>query len=94
MPDSDEQRRILAVTVQGIRVVNIYVPNGESVESAKYQYKLNWLANLKNYLKKSLVQYPKLVLLGDFNIAPKIKTSMSLIYGEIKFYSARLKKLL
>jgi exodeoxyribonuclease-3 len=71
MPDLDEQRRILAVTVQGVRVVNIYVPNGESVESPKYQYKLNWLSHLKEYLKKALETYPKLVLLGDFNIAPK-----------------------
>lgn len=71
MPDIDEQRRILAVTVQGVRVVNIYVPNGESVESQKYQYKLNWLAHLKNYLHQSLVKYPKLIVLGDFNIAPE-----------------------
>lgn len=70
MPDIDEQRRILAVTIQGVRVVDIYVPNGESVESPKYQYKLNWLAHLKQYLKTSLEKYPKLVLLGDFNIAP------------------------
>jgi exodeoxyribonuclease-3 len=41
------------------------------VESPKYQYKLNWLSHLKEYLKKALETYPKLVLLGDFNIAPK-----------------------
>lgn len=71
MPDIDEQRRILAVTIQGVRVVNIYVPNGEAVESQKYPYKLNWLAQLKKYLENSLKQYPKLILLGDFNIAPE-----------------------
>jgi len=72
MPDIDEQRRILAVTVhQDIRVINIYVPNGEAVESQKYPYKLNWLGHLKNYLHHALAKYPKLVLLGDFNIAPE-----------------------
>lgn len=69
-PDYDEQRRIIAATVNGIRVVNVYVPNGEAVGSLKYQYKLKWLAYLKDYLKKQLKQYSKVVVLGDFNIAP------------------------
>ncbi|MDX2164091.1 MAG: exodeoxyribonuclease III [Gammaproteobacteria bacterium] len=71
MPDYDEQRRILAVTIQGVRVINVYIPNGESMESPKYQYKLKWLENLKQYLSAELKKYPKLILLGDFNIAPE-----------------------
>jgi len=69
-PDYDEQRRIIAATVNGFRIVNVYVPNGEAVGSLKYQYKLKWLAYLKDYLKTQLKQYSKVVVLGDFNIAP------------------------
>jgi exodeoxyribonuclease-3 len=62
---ADEQKRVLAATVDGVRVVCIYVPNGESVESDKYRYKLSWLAALKDWLAEQLKQYPRLVLLGD-----------------------------
>jgi len=67
----DVQKRIIAATYEDIRVVCIYVPNGEKVASEKYDYKLGWLAALKSWLQKELVKYPKLVLLGDFNIAPE-----------------------
>ena len=67
----DEQKRLIAGTVNGIRVVCVYVPNGQSVDSDKYQYKLSWLAALHTWLQQELVKYPKLVLLGDFNIAPE-----------------------
>ncbi|MDH4284007.1 MAG: exodeoxyribonuclease III [Gallionellaceae bacterium] len=68
---ADEQKRLIAATVDGIRVVCIYVPNGQSVGSDKYQYKLAWLDSLHAWLKEELQRYPKLVLLGDFNIAPE-----------------------
>lgn len=72
MPGLDDpQRRVLAVTVSGVRVINLYVPNGESVTSEKYQYKLNWLKHLDQWLQQSLTQYDKVVVLGDFNIAPE-----------------------
>ncbi len=67
----DEQKRLVAATVNGVRVVCVYVPNGQSVDSDKYQYKLAWLAALIEWLKEELVRYPKLVLLGDLNIAPE-----------------------
>jgi exodeoxyribonuclease-3 len=67
----DDQKRVLAVTVQDIRVINIYVPNGAAVGTDKYQYKLAWLLKLSAYLKQQLLQYPKLIVLGDFNIAPE-----------------------
>lgn len=67
----DPQRRILIVTVGSLRIVNIYVPNGASVGSEKYIYKLQWLAQLKAYLQQELLLYPRLIVLGDFNIAPE-----------------------
>lgn len=67
----DPARRFQAVTFNDIRIVNIYVPNGESVVSEKYQYKLNWLAQLTAFLKMELMTYPQLIVLGDLNIAPE-----------------------
>lgn len=66
----DVQRRVLAATYEGVRVVDLYVPNGESVESDKYRYKLNWLEALTAWLQQELAAHPQLVVLGDFNIAP------------------------
>lgn len=66
----DPQRRILASTIDGVRVVNLYVPNGGSVGSEKYEYKLGWLAALRGFLSEELKSYEKVVVLGDFNIAP------------------------
>jgi exodeoxyribonuclease III len=67
----DQQKRMIAATVNGVRVVCVYVPNGESVDSDKYQYKLAWLAALQTWLKDEMQRYPKLALLGDYNIAPE-----------------------
>ena len=66
----DPQRRVVGLTIDHTRVLNLYVPNGEKVTSEKYQYKLNWLEKLDNFLKSELIKYPKLIVLGDFNIAP------------------------
>lgn len=72
IPDfADEQKRVIAATVNGIRVVCVYIPNGQSLDSDKYQYKLQWLAALKTWLQDELTRFPKLALLGDFNIAPE-----------------------
>lgn len=67
---SDEQRRMIAGSVGDVRIVNVYVPNGSSVGSDKYEYKLNWLKELRLYLRAQLSCFPKLMVLGDFNIAP------------------------
>ena len=67
---SDEQKRVLAATVGGVRVVCAYVPNGESVESDKYQYKLKWLGAFRDWLARELAVHPRLAVLGDYNIAP------------------------
>ena len=67
----DEQKRVIAATYGDIRVVDVYIPNGQSIDSDKYQYKLGWLDALRDWLKQELARYPKLVLLGDYNIAPE-----------------------
>ena len=67
----DAQKRVIAATVNGVRVICVYIPNGESVDSDKYQYKLSWLAALQAWLKDEMQRYPKLALLGDYNIAPE-----------------------
>ena len=72
IPDfEDTQKRVIAATINSIRVVCVYVPNGQSVDSDKYHYKLAWLAALHNWLQQELARYPKLVVLGDYNIAPE-----------------------
>lgn len=68
---ADDQKRLLAVTVDGLRVLNVYVPNGQEVGSDKYAYKLDWLKALRRLIAAELKTYPKLALLGDFNIAPQ-----------------------
>jgi len=72
IPDfPDEQKRVIAATFGSIRVVCVYVPNGQSIDSGKYRYKLAWLNALRDWLKQELTRYPELVLLGDCNIAPE-----------------------
>ncbi len=67
----DAQKRVIAATVGDMRAVCVYIPNGQSVDSDKYQYKLAWLAALTDWLKQELQRYPRLALLGDYNIAPE-----------------------
>jgi exodeoxyribonuclease-3 len=66
----DPQRRILIGTVDGVRVVNLYVVNGQQVGSERYVYKLGWLAKVRAYLAEEMQRYPHMVVLGDFNVAP------------------------
>jgi len=67
----DTQKRFIAATYGDTRVINLYVPNGQSVGSEKYGYKLEWLEALRAYLAGALQDYPQLVMFGDFNIAPE-----------------------
>jgi len=67
----DHQRRILIASVGDVRVVNLYVVNGQSVGSEKYAYKLDWLAKVHDYLAAELQRFPQMIVLGDFNIAPE-----------------------
>ena len=66
----DPQKRLIAATIDGIRVICSYIPNGQEVGSDKYAYKLAWLDALERWLGEELTRHPQLVLAGDFNIAP------------------------
>jgi exodeoxyribonuclease-3 len=67
----DEQKRVLAASLNGVRVICAYVPNGESVASDKYQYKLAWLDAFRRWLGDELSRHPRLAVMGDFNVAPE-----------------------
>ena len=72
IPDfADEQRRVIAATFGDLRVVNLYVVNGHSVGSEKYDYKLRWLDAVYGWLAQERLRWPNLIVLGDFNIAPE-----------------------
>ncbi|KRA81803.1 exodeoxyribonuclease III [Lysobacter sp. Root667] len=66
----DEQKRVIAATVGDVRIVNLYVVNGQDVGTDKYAYKLRWLDAIHDWLAEELRAHPQLVVLGDFNIAP------------------------
>ncbi|MBS3958748.1 MAG: exodeoxyribonuclease III [Xanthomonadaceae bacterium] len=66
----DGQKRVLAASVGELRIVNLYVVNGQAVGSDKYDYKLRFLDALHDWLAEEIRRYPRLVVLGDFNIAP------------------------
>lgn len=68
---TDEQKRVLAVTVGDTRIIDLYVPNGQAVGSDKYAYKLAWFAALRDWLEGELARHPRLAVLGDFNVAPE-----------------------
>lgn len=71
-PDfNDPQRRVMGMMIGDIFVLNLYVPNGSVVDSDKYAYKLEWLGRLYDYLKEKLAEHKKVIVLGDFNIAPR-----------------------
>jgi exodeoxyribonuclease-3 len=66
----DAQARVIAATVDGVRVVGAYVPNGQAPDSDKFAYKLRWLDALRGWLQGELAAHPQLVVMGDYNIAP------------------------
>ncbi|MFN8769341.1 MAG: exodeoxyribonuclease III [Neisseriaceae bacterium] len=68
---SDVQKRVITATINGIRIMCVYVVNGESKNSEKFVYKLSWLDMLHKYVDYSLQKYDNFLLLGDFNIAPE-----------------------
>ena len=79
LPDDDEalalgeQKRVISALVDGVRVLNLYVPNGSSLSSDKYTYKLRWLGALKRYLAAQEEQGDPLCMVGDFNIGPEAR---------------------
>jgi exodeoxyribonuclease-3 len=70
-PDwSDDHRRMISATIDGIRIINVYIPNGQDLDTPKYAYKLEWLDHLIAMLSSLEPSHNPVVLLGDFNIAP------------------------
>ena len=67
----DEQARVIAGTVTGVRVIGAYFPNGQAPDSDKFQYKMRWLKALHDWVAAELALHPQLVLMGDYNIAPE-----------------------
>ena len=72
IPDfADDQSRVLAADHDGVRVISVYVPNGQSVGSDKYDYKLRWMEALARWLEGELARHPRIAVMGDFNVAPE-----------------------
>ena len=72
LPDYDDpQKRVLAVEVDGLALLNVYIPNGSEVDSDKYQYKMAWLENLQQLIATLMEKHRRFVIVGDFNIAPE-----------------------
>ncbi len=69
--DDDQARVVAATTASGVRVVGAYFPNGQAPDSDKFAYKMRWLDALRRWLGSEIQRHPRLVLLGDFNIAPE-----------------------
>ena len=91
----DTQQRVLSTTISGVRVVCAYVPNGESLVSPKYQYKMTWLDALRTWLKDELASRARLAVAGDFNIAPEARDvhDPELWAGKIHFTEGERKAL-
>ena len=70
---ADEQKRVIAATIGGVRVVCVYVVNGQAVGSEKYEYKMRWLSALRDYVFNEIQAHPRLAVVGDYNIAPAIE---------------------
>jgi exodeoxyribonuclease-3 len=64
----DDMARVLTATVQGIRVIGAYFPNGQAPGTDKFEYKMGWLKGLRNWVREELTQCPRLMLMGDFNV--------------------------
>jgi exodeoxyribonuclease-3 len=67
----DDQARVIAGTLGELRVIGAYVPNGQEPGSEKFAYKMRWMEALERWVKAQLVEHPRLVLMGDFNVAPE-----------------------
>jgi exodeoxyribonuclease-3 len=90
LPDApgEDEKRFVAATIAGIRVINVYVPNGQAVGSPKFHYKLAWLQALQTFLQTAHTPAEPLLLCGDFNIAPEARDvyDVAKAEGEILFH--------
>ena len=67
----DAQQRVISASIAGLRVICVYVPNGQSVDSDKYAYKLDWCRAVALHLRNAIARHPSLAMAGDFNVAPE-----------------------
>ena len=65
-----DQKRLISADINGIKIINVYVPNGSSLESNKFEYKINWLNCLATFLDEQEKKGELICLMGDFNVAP------------------------
>ena len=65
---ADDMARVISATIDGVRVIGAYFPNGQEPGSEKFDYKMNWLKGLRDWVREELKAHPKLVLMGDYNI--------------------------
>lgn len=86
----DPQRRVMGATIGSIRFLDLYIPNGQSVGSDKYAYKLDWLAACRDYIETQLAQHEQFAVVGDFNIAPEERDVHDAVAwaGEVLFSDA------
>jgi exodeoxyribonuclease III len=68
---ADEQARVIAGTVGELRVIGAYFPNGQAPGTDKFEYKMQWMRALRDWVREELARHPKLVLMGDYNVAPE-----------------------
>lgn len=68
---ADEQARVIAGTVGELRVIGAYFPNGQAPGTDKFEYKMQWMRSLRDWVREELAHHPKLVLMGDYNVAPE-----------------------
>jgi len=91
-PEWDEQKRVITGVIDGIRIVNLYVPNGAAVGSEKYEYKLGWLTVLGEYLRSLHEFSPAICMCGDFNIALEAKDIHENLSGENHIMASELER--
>ena len=86
----DDEKRFIAARIEGMQVINVYVPNGQAVGSPKFQYKLDWLNCLQTFLQATYTPEDALVLCGDFNIAPEARDVYDPVAldGEVLYHPA------
>lgn len=80
----DPQRRIMAATIDDVRIINLYVVNGSEPDSEKYAYKMHWLEQVTQFISQQVEEYDNVVVLGDFNIAPDERDVYDPIYWKDK----------
>ena len=88
----DSQRRIICITVGDIRILNLYVVNGKEVGSDKYNYKLNWLERVTDYIADQQYKYKNFVVVGDFNIAPEDRDVYNAVSWRDKIFCSKAER--